>query len=96
MTSQLEVIPRALQYEDHRIRTFDIEGQRAAVAADICQALGIKNSRDAVAKLDDSDKATLRRSDTSGSTDSIWQQMPPHTGGRLMHGTKLTQAEAPR
>lgn len=46
-------------YEDTaEIRTITIDGQRWAVAADICAALDIRNSRDAVTRLDEADVAT--------------------------------------
>jgi prophage antirepressor-like protein len=75
--NELVTIPHAFQFNGAQIRVFDIEEYRVAVGADICAALDIKNSRDAIAKLDDDDKLTLRRSEAVGSTDTIWQQFDP-------------------
>lgn len=44
--------------ETAQIRTVTIDGKRWAVAADICAALDIRNSRDAVTRLDEADVAT--------------------------------------
>lgn len=42
-------------FEATKIRTVDIDGQRWAVAADICQALDIGNAAMAVSRLDEAD-----------------------------------------
>lgn len=42
-------------FETTKIRTVDIDGQRWAVAADICQALDIGNAAMAVSRLDEAD-----------------------------------------
>jgi anti-repressor protein len=45
-------------YEATEIRTVDIDGQRWAVAADICNALDIGNAAMAVSRLDEADVST--------------------------------------
>ena len=75
--NELVTVPHAFQFNRAQIRVFDIKEYRVAVGADICAALDIKNSRDALAKLSDADKITLRRSEAVGSTDTIWQQFDP-------------------
>ncbi|MEH3135917.1 MAG: phage antirepressor KilAC domain-containing protein [Mycolicibacterium neoaurum] len=61
----------------HQVRTVDIEGQRWAVAADICGGLDIKDVSSATARLDPADKMILRRSDTPCSNRGIWQAFAP-------------------
>lgn len=64
-------------FERHQIRTLTIGGRKLAVAADICAALELSNPSMAVSRLDDDDKAVLRRSDTLNSTDGIWETFAP-------------------
>lgn len=47
------------------VRTLNIENEPWFVAADVCKALSIANSRDAVERLDDDEKNTV------GLTDGI-------------------------
>ena len=47
------------------IRTLSIDGEPWFVAADVCRALDIKNSRDAIARLDDDEKG-VALTDTLG------------------------------
>lgn len=75
MTNDMALVP--FSYGDTAVRVVVIDGRPWAVAADICGALDIKNSRDALARLDDADKMVIRRSDTVGSTDSIWEDFAP-------------------
>jgi hypothetical protein len=65
--NELVTVPHAFQFNGARIRVFDIDGQRAAVGADICKALDLKDPPKAMAKLDDRDKIPLCRSDTTAS-----------------------------
>ncbi|MGD0262493.1 MAG: BRO family protein [Verrucomicrobiota bacterium] len=59
----------ALQvFEDekhHKIRTVTIDGEAWFYALDICEALDIKNSRDALGRLDDDEKRTVGSADSS-------------------------------
>lgn len=56
----------AFDFEDTPVRVFEREGGTIwFVAADVCRALDIKNSRDAVARLDDDER------DDVGLTDAI-------------------------
>ena len=43
------------KYEDNEIRTVEIDGKRWAAGVDICKVLDIKNSRDALSRLDEAD-----------------------------------------
>jgi prophage antirepressor-like protein len=74
---EVVLVPHVFQFHCDNIRAFDIDGIRAAVGADICKALDIKDPPKALAKLDCDDKVTLRRSDTTALTQGIWEQMSP-------------------
>ncbi|EFG75279.1 BRO family, N-terminal domain protein [Mycobacterium parascrofulaceum ATCC BAA-614] len=63
--------------ETAQIRTVTIDERRWAVAADICAAIDIRDVSAAIAKLDQRDKMVIRRSDTPGSNQGIWQQISP-------------------
>ena len=76
MVNEVVTVPHVFEFESARIRVFDIDGQRAAVGADICKALDLKDPPKAMAKLDDRDKIPLCRSDTTASARGIWEQMP--------------------
>lgn len=52
------------------VRTLNIENEPWFVAADVCKALGITNSRDAVARLDDDEKDVVL-TDTLGGAQSM-------------------------
>jgi prophage antirepressor-like protein len=75
--TELVIVRHVFKFGGACIRVFDIDGLRAAVGVDICKALHLKDPPKAMAKLDDRDKITLRRSDTTASTQGIWEQMPP-------------------
>ncbi|MBQ9478179.1 MAG: Bro-N domain-containing protein, partial [Selenomonadaceae bacterium] len=65
----LKLINKTLGVE---VRTQVINGEPWFVAKDVCDALDIKNSRDAVARLDDDEKQLINVADnTVGSTDGI-------------------------
>ncbi|WP_229520140.1 BRO-N domain-containing protein [Massilia oculi] len=62
--------PSLFQFNDNAIRTdVDHQGNPWFVAADVCAALGIKNSRDALATLDPDEKG-VATTDTLGGTQS--------------------------
>jgi len=64
-------IPSLFHFNDNAIRTnVDAQGNPWFVAADVCAALDIKNSRQALAKLDDDEKGVIS-SDTLGGIQSI-------------------------
>ena len=50
-----------------QVRTVTKDGEPWFVAADVCKALEINNSRDAVARLDDDEKAAVGLTDTSSN-----------------------------
>lgn len=75
--NEVVTVPHVFEFESARIRVFDIDGQPAAVGADICKARDLKDPPKAMAKLDDCDKIPLCRSDITASTRGIWEQMPP-------------------
>lgn len=58
-------------FEENDVRTTVINNQPYFVAADVCTVLEIKNSRDAVSRLEDDEKAT--------------SVVPTHYGDKLMH-----------
>ena len=53
-------------FNDISIRTTEINGQIWFVANDVCQALNIANSRDAIKKLDNDEKDAVGLTDTIG------------------------------
>ena len=56
---------QVFDFEDNAVRVVDIDGEPWFVAADVCRVLDIKNSRDAVADLDDDEKGVVN-TDTLG------------------------------
>lgn len=62
------------QDEDHldNLTTIDIEGEAWFVASEVCKLLDIKNTSDAVSRLDDDEKSTIALTDgTSGNPNKI-------------------------
>lgn len=53
-------------FETHDVRIHDRDGNPWFVAVDVCKIWGIKNSRDAVARLDDDEKDTVVITDSIG------------------------------
>jgi prophage antirepressor-like protein len=52
--------------DSHAVRTLERDGEPWFVAKDVCDVLGLENSRDALAKmLDDDERAVLKASDVS-------------------------------
>lgn len=49
----------------HRIRTINLDGAVWFFAVDVCEALDIKNPRDALSRLDDDEKRTVGNADAS-------------------------------
>lgn len=60
-----EIVP--FGYDDQLVRTILIDDTPWFVAKDVCAALDIKNSRDAVSILDDDERADVEISDTSSN-----------------------------
>lgn len=58
------IIP--FDFEDQAVRVVKIDGEPWFVAADLCRVLEIANSRDAVARLDDDERADVGITDASG------------------------------
>lgn len=56
-------IPAVFQFDSHKVRVIEKDGQSWFVAADVCAALTIANPRDAVSKLDEDEKATVANPD---------------------------------
>ncbi len=50
---------------DHEIRTVHIDGEAWFYAIDVCEALEIKNPRDALSRLDDDERRTVGGADSS-------------------------------
>ncbi len=57
-------------FETHVVRTMIIGDEQWFVAVDVCRALEIRNSRDAVAALDEDEKG-VARTDTLGGTQTL-------------------------
>lgn len=51
-----------------KVRTVMIDGEPWFVAADVCKALSISNSRDSVGKLDNDEKMTVDLTDSHSGT----------------------------
>lgn len=62
-------------FDNHTIRTITINNEPWFLSIDICNALNIANSRDAINKLDEDEYQILRLKDTVGLTDSIANQV---------------------
>jgi prophage antirepressor-like protein len=75
--NELVTVPHVFRFDGDRIRVFDIDGHRLAVAPDLCAVLGLTNTTKAVANLDDHDKVTICRSDTLTIIQGIWEQFAP-------------------
>lgn len=66
--SQGATAPVVFQFaQSHQIRVILIDDAPWFVAADVCAVLNIQNSRDAVTKLDDDEKADVALTDTSSN-----------------------------
>lgn len=63
-TAASNVIP--FRFESSEVRTLLIAGQPWFVAADVCQALAIRNNRDAIARLDDDERGVATTDTPSG------------------------------
>jgi prophage antirepressor-like protein len=47
------------EYGDHQVRTVVVDGEPWFVANDVCSVLNIRNSRDAVSRLEDDEKSSV-------------------------------------
>lgn len=63
-TAASNVIP--FQFETKQVRSLLIDDQPWFVAADVCQALAIRNNRDAIARLDDDERGVATTDTPSG------------------------------
>lgn len=63
-----QVIP--FRFETREVRTLLIDDQPWFVAADVCQALAVRNNRDALSRLDDDEKG-VATTDTLGGTQAV-------------------------
>ncbi|MDO9856654.1 BRO family protein [Glaesserella parasuis] len=77
MTNQLSTQTQVstFNFDNHAIRTITINNEPWFLSIDICNALNIANSRDAINKLDEDEYQTLSLKDTVGLTDSIANQV---------------------
>nr|WP_225981409.1 P22AR C-terminal domain-containing protein [Mannheimia pernigra] len=73
MTTQTQL--STFNFETHSIRVIAINNEPWFLSVDICNALNIANSRDAISKLDQDEYQTLNLKDTVGLTDSIANQV---------------------
>lgn len=53
-------------FENHNVRALVIQGEPWFVAADVCQALAIRNNRDAIARLDEDERGVANTDTPSG------------------------------
>jgi len=60
-----EIIP--FDFEENAVRVVLRDGEPWFVAVDVCRVLDISNPRDAVARLDDDEKADVGITDASGT-----------------------------
>ncbi|QIM65249.1 BRO-N domain-containing protein [Frederiksenia canicola] len=65
----------AFNFENAAIRTLIINDEPWFLSVDICSALNISNSRDAISKLDEDEYQILNLKDTVGLTDGIGNQV---------------------
>lgn len=63
-----QVIP--FRFETREVRTLLIDDQPWFVAVDVCQALAVRNNRDALSRLDDDEKG-VANADTLGGAQSV-------------------------
>lgn len=77
MTNQITTQTQlsTFNFETHSIRVIAINNEPWFLSVDICNALNIANSRDAISKLDEDEYQTLNLKDTVGLTDSIANQV---------------------
>ena len=66
-TAAAKVIP--FLFDRREVRTLLIDDQPWFVAADVCQALAIRNNRDAIARLDDDERGVATTDTPSGQQD---------------------------
>jgi prophage antirepressor-like protein len=60
------VAPVQFTFRDHAVRTVTVNGDPWFVSADVCQVLGIRNSRDALARLDADEKGVTTMNTNRG------------------------------
>jgi anti-repressor protein len=58
------------RFESHEIRALERDGDPWWVAKDVCDALDIKNSRDAIGRLEKDEKDSVGLTDTLGRRSS--------------------------
>lgn len=63
-----QVIP--FQFDSREVRTMLIDDQPWFVAADVCQALAVRNNRDALSRLDEDEKG-VATTDTLGGSQAV-------------------------
>jgi prophage antirepressor-like protein len=57
---QSETLPVEFKFEHHIVRTVHVDDEVRFVATDVCEALGIKDASDAVARLDQDEKGAVK------------------------------------
>ena len=55
-TAQNQTLPVEFKFENHTVRTVHVDDEIRFVATDVCEALGIKDPPDAIARLDEDEK----------------------------------------
>ena len=57
---QSQTLPVEFKFEEHTVRTVHVDDEIRFVATDVCEALGIKDASDAVARLDQDEKGAVK------------------------------------
>jgi len=57
---QSQTLPVEFKFEHHTVRTVHVDDEVRFVATDVCEALGIKDASDAVARLDQDEKGAVK------------------------------------
>ncbi|MCF7618687.1 BRO-N domain-containing protein [Bacillus sonorensis] len=57
---------KVFNYKENKVRTLTKDGEICFVAKDVCEILEIKNTSDALSRLDDDEKATIGLTDSGG------------------------------
>ena len=57
---QSQTLPVEFKFEEHTVRTVHVDDEIRFVATDVCEALGIKDASDAVARLDQDERGAVK------------------------------------
>jgi hypothetical protein len=83
--------PTVFAFDSHAVRVFTIDGSPWWVATDVCASLGIKNSRQALSRLDGDEKGVISNDTLGGVQNSQIINEPGLY--RLMFSSRLPSAD---